>query len=251
MLIDLSGHTAYNRLPVFAKKPAPVQVSMFGSPFTTGLKSIDYYIGDKNGLKAEDFSHQFSEKIVGLPSTPPYILKTKRPVISQPPILDNGYITFGSFFNTAKINMAVLKVWSHILRETPNSRLLIGSIIGFETVNRFKTVFESQNIDLNRINFVKKLEYENFLSLHNKVDLCLAPFPNTGGTTVFASLWMGVPTLILEGNSYFTRGSASIMKSAGCSEFVVNTEDAYLQKACDMAKNKELLSKIKKRFPKP
>ena len=82
-----------------------------------------------------------------------------------------------------------------------------------------------------------------------KVDLCLAPFPNTGGTTVFASLWMGVPTLILEGNSYFTRGSASIMKSAGCSEFVVNTEDAYLQKACDMAKNKELLSKIKKEIP--
>jgi predicted O-linked N-acetylglucosamine transferase (SPINDLY family) len=250
ILFDLSGHTGHNRLPLFAKKPAPIQVSWLGYQFTTGLKSMDYYIGNKFAVPSGKYDHQFSEKIVGLPFNPAYIPQVKTPKISKPPILKNNFITFASFFNTLKINSDVLSVWSRILNEIPSSRLAMGGIKGGEVEQRFKDYFRSQNISLDRIEFIQKVNYEKFLSLHNEVDLCLAPFPNTGGSTIFSSLWMGVPTIVLLGETYFTRGSASIMHLAGLSQFVAADVEDYVAKAHMFAKDKELLCKIRTQLPK-
>ena len=250
ILFDLSGHTAYNRLPLFAEKPAPIQVSWLGYQFTTGLKSMDYYIGNKFAVPSGKYDHHFSEKIVGLPFNPAYIPHVTAPKISNPPILKNNFITFASFFNTLKINSDVLSVWSRILNEIPSSRLAMGGMIGGEVEQRFKDYFRSQNISLDRIDFIQKVNYEKFLSLHNEVDLCLAPFPNTGGSTIFSSLWMGVPTIVLLGKTYFTRGSASIMHLAGLSQFVAADVEDYVAKAHMFAKDTELLYKIRTQLPK-
>ena len=197
ILIDLSGHTAYNRLKLFTKKPAPVQASMFGYPFTTGLKSIDYFIGAKNAF-SERYKQNFSEKIVELPYNPPYLPKTKELQIENFPIFSNKHITFGSFFNVNKLNSEVLELWTSIMNNIPSSRLVVGNVSGIETEQRLINIFKKQNISGKRLDFIPKLNYPEFLKMHNKIDVCLAPFPNSGGTTILCALWMGVPTLIYQ-----------------------------------------------------
>ena len=126
ILIDLAGHTAENRLLTFARKPAPVQVSWIGNPGTTGLSAMDYYLADRHFLPPGEFDGQFTEKLVYLPATAPFLPDDKAPPVNALPALNNGYVTFGSFNRISKLRPSAIALWARLLRALPSARMVLG-----------------------------------------------------------------------------------------------------------------------------
>jgi protein O-GlcNAc transferase len=239
ILFDLSGHTSHNRLPVFAFKPAPVQVSWLGYFATTGLVEMDYVIGDPyvTPVEVED---QFSEKIFRLPHTrwcfsaPMVTIKT-----TALPALKNGYITFGCFNNFAKLNDQVIKLWIKILRAIPNSRLFLKTkqFNSLTLQGKVTKKFTVHGIESKRIILEGHSIYEEYLAAYQQVDIALDPFPFTGGTITIDGLWMGVPVLTLQGNTLISRQGIGILKNVGLPNWIAKNENEYLNKAIDFASN--------------
>jgi protein O-GlcNAc transferase len=245
ILIDLSGHTGGNRLLVFARKPAPIQVTALGYEATTGLKSIDYYIADNYTLPSGQFDDQYSEKIVSLASEYPYSRFIHFPPVSELPALTNNYITFGSFFKSGKINRAVISLWSNLLNAVPKSRIIIGGMEEKTSAKRFVNWFRQENVDLDRVEFRQKTDFETFCKYHNDIDICLAPFPFPGATTIKCAIGMGVPTLVLSGDIIPNRRTGHILHFAGLPELVCNNEAEFLEKGIELSNDFEKLSNIR------
>ncbi len=237
LLVDLSGHTARNRLPVFAWKPAPVQVSWLGYFATTGVAAIDYLLADAVGVPA-DQRGQFTEEIVYLPDTrlcftPP----DGAPAVAPSPGLANGYITFGCFQNRPKITDQVLAAWSRILSAVPTARLrLQNRQLGDALVReQLQQRLHQQGIDPGRVVLLEAVPRAEYLAAHAEVDFLLDTFPYPGGTTTCEALWMGVPTLTLAGDGLLARQGGSLLAAAGLPEWVAATADAYVAKAIAQA----------------
>ena len=233
LLIDLAGHTAHNRLPVFAWKPAPVQASWLGYFATTGVAAIDYLLADAVGVPA-DQRGQFTEEIVYLPDTrlcftPP----DRAPAVAPSPGLANGYVTFGCFQNLTKITDPVLAVWSRILSALPTARLrLQNRQLGDAAVReQLQQRLRQQGIEPGRVVLLEPVSRAEYLAAHGEVDCLLDTFPYPGGTTTCEALWMGVPTLTLAGDGLLARQGASLLTAAGLPEWVAATADAYVAKA--------------------
>jgi predicted O-linked N-acetylglucosamine transferase (SPINDLY family) len=238
ILIDLTGHTGGARLMVFARKPAPVQVTYLGYPATTGLTSIDYRLTDVHAEPPGMTEHLNVEKLWRLPE----VFCCYRPhdnspdVIDHPPLQDNGFVTFGCFNNFAKVTDPVLLLWKEILRRVPNSRLMLE--IGQFDNPTFRADIEARlqrlGMPMERLILVPRRK-ENQYVLYNRIDIALDPFPCNGGTTSFDSLWMGVP-FITQAGSYFTsRMGVTILTNAGLRELVATNEDEYLDIAVRLA----------------
>jgi predicted O-linked N-acetylglucosamine transferase (SPINDLY family) len=242
ILIDLSGHTAKNRLLTFARKPAPVQASWLGYPATTGLCAMDYYLSDRNFLPLEQFASQFTEKIVHLPAHTSFLPHNNAPLVNPLPALSNGYVTFGSFNRRSKINRSVIKVWAKIMRSLQGSRLLIGGMPEGETSEQLAEMLLHEGISRERVSFHGR---SNMDSLHHQVDLCLDTFPCNGGTTTIHALWMGVPTITLAGRTAYGRIGASILGNCDLGEFVADDEVDFVKKALFWAGNLGELSEIR------
>lgn len=235
ILIDLSGHTAENRLLVLARKPAPLQVSWIGYPGTTGLHSIDYYLADRFLLPPGQFDDQFTEKIVRLPATSPFLPHKNAPPVDQLPALKNGHITFGSFNRLNKISRKTITLWSQLLRSLPNSRLVFGGMPQEGKNNVLIEWFAQENIPQERLDFYPRSDIQDYLRLHQQVDICLDTFPYNGGTTTFHAIWMGVPTLSLSGKTAAGRSGAAILGNAGLEAFVAHDEADFVQKGLSWA----------------
>jgi predicted O-linked N-acetylglucosamine transferase (SPINDLY family) len=245
ILIDLSSHTAHNRLLTFARKPAPVQASWIGYPGTTGLKAIDYYISDQYHLPLDIFGWQFTEKIVHLPSVAVFSPYEILPSIAQLPATSNGYITFGSFNRTNKITRSVVALWSQLLRAVPSARMLLGAMpLELEDII-WKDWFKQEGIDLDRLSFKSRCSMEDYLQLYDQVDICLDTFPYNGGTTTWHALWMGVPVLSISGDTPMSRGGACILGAVGLSEFVAKDKEEFVHKGVAWANNINQLSKLR------
>jgi predicted O-linked N-acetylglucosamine transferase (SPINDLY family) len=240
VLLDLSGHTAKNRLPVFAWKPAPVQCTWLGLPTTTGVAEMDYVLGDPIATPPEDASH-FSEQIWRLPET--YIcLSVPEGVqtVATLPALRNGFITFASFNNLAKMNDATVALWARILKAIPTSRLLLKtkqlkdqSILS-ATLQRFVV----HDIDIERLTLEGPTEQRtNHLENYHRVDIGLDPYPYPGVTTSAEALWMGVPVLSMQGDRFMSRTAASIAYNAGLPDWVARNEDDYVAKAIQFSQD--------------
>ena len=234
VLIDLSGHTSDNGLYLFASKVAPKQISWLGFFGTTGLDNMDYLIADKNCLYENE--HQFfKEKIKYLPQTrlsftaPEECIK----INETTPFEINGYITFGCYQNMLKINNSVLKLWSVILKKVPNSIILIQNeqLNNNLTKERFLNELRNANIDSNRIKFNSFTSRKDYLESYNKIDILLDTFPFTGGTTTCEAIWMGVPTVTLNGNTIVGRQSAAMLKCVNLNDWIAESEDEYIDKA--------------------
>ncbi len=248
ILFDLSGHTAHNRLPVFAWKPAPVQVSWLGLPATTGVAEMDYVLGDSWAIPAE-FENQFSEAVWRMPES--YICLTvpsQSVDIVPPPALITGRINFGSFNNLAKMNDAVVAVWSNILQSVPKSRLLLktkqlsDAVICKQTFQRFA----ARGIAPDRLLLGGILaSRDEHLAAYNKVDIALDTFPYPGVTTSAEALWMGVPVLSMQGNSFLSCTAASIANNAGLPDWVAADEADYVAKAVAYASDLERLAALR------
>lgn len=235
ILIDLSGHTAGNRLPVFARKPAPVQATWMGYPGTTGMVSIDYFLGDRFFLPPGKFDDQFTEKIAYLPANSPYLPDKSAPPINSLPALRNGHLTFGSFNRPNKLSREVIALWSRLLQALPNARILLGAMPETGQHDKLATWFAEEGVSQNRIDFHPRANMGDYMKLYHKVDICLDTFPYNGGTTTLHSLWMGVPTLTLAGTTAAGRSGASILGHVGLEDFVAHDSADFLLKGVSWA----------------
>lgn len=238
VLLDLSGHTAHNRLPVFAWKPARVQASWLGYFATTGVAEVDYLLADETGILPEQ-RDQFTEAIWYLPDTrlcftaPP----TNLPVSPLPALAANGSVTFGSFQNLAKLGDGVLAAWAKILAALPDARLRLQcKPLGDHAVmEQLAQRLSLHGIDPARVSMHGQAVREAYLAAYAEVDLILDTFPYPGGTTTCEALWMGVPTLTFAGERLLSRQGASLLTAAGLAEWVATSEADYVAKAIALA----------------
>ena len=250
ILIDLSGHTRGNRLPAFALKPAPVQVSWLGYFATTGVEAIDYLVADPWTLpESEEIS--FSETIWRLPETRLCFTPPNVPVnVGLLPALGNGHVTFGCFNNLTKMTDEVVYLWAQILASVPNSRLLLKAkqFIQLSARRRVYERFFCHNIGPGRLILEGPVARANYLAAYNRVDIALDPFPYTGGTTTVEALWMGVPVLTLAGGQFLARQGVGLLMNAGLPEWVATDKDDYVARAVSHANNPEFLASLRNRL---
>ena len=233
ILIDLGGHTGESRLGIFARRPAPVQVTWLGYFASTGLAEIDYIIGDPKS-NPDNSTEWFSEKLFRLPNmrlcmSVPTVASEIR-IDPAPPSAGRGYVTFGSFQQTSKITGPVLAVWSKVLKAVPNSRLHVQTK-GLDTTpvrERMAADMLEAGIDPLRVTMTGSQSLEAYLTSHNEIDILLDTFPYPGGTTTAFGLWMGVPTVTLAGNTMLSRQGGAMLSSVGLDDWIAESESGYL-----------------------
>ena len=248
ILIDLSGHTSGNRLPIFINKSAPIQIAWAGFLATTGIDEIDYILGDPYVTPIKNQS-EFIEKIFMLPdiwccfSIPNYKIEIK-----NPPFLKNNFITFGSFNNISKINEETIRVWSKILKSLQKSKILLKTpeLDNIEIKEEILKKFKENNINLNKIILEGGSSRDKLLESYNKIDIALDSFPYSGGTTSFEAVWMGVPIITKEGKKFVSRSTGSININLGMQEWIASSNDEYIRKAISFASKTNELLNIKK-----
>lgn len=246
ILIDLSGHTGYNRLPVFARKPAPVQASWIGYPGTTGLAAMDYYIADRFVLPPGLYDDQFTEKIVRLPANAPFTPSAEAPDINPLPALTRGHVTFGSFNRVDKLSRDVVRLWSRLLRALPGSRILLGSMPLSGHQDMLLSWFAEEGIARERLDLYPRGSMKSYLALYHHVDLCLDTFPYNGGTTTHHALWMGVPTLTLAGRDARSRVGVAILSQFGLEDFVAADHEDFVARGLSWSTRLDALDALRR-----
>jgi predicted O-linked N-acetylglucosamine transferase (SPINDLY family) len=254
ILVDLSGHTIDNRLPLFALKPAPVQVTYLGYPNTTGLPAMDYRITDALADPPGMTEMLHAEKLIRLPRC---FVAYRSPLdsieVSPSPAVRNGYVTFGSFSTPLKWNDTVLDCWAAILRRVPGSQLLLhhaGCSHQFPAVfdaleAKVFERFSAAGVDRSRVRILGKMNEEEHHALYRQIDISLDPFPYNGTTAICESLWMGVPVVGLTGDTHVSRVTTSILSSLGLENWVVPAMDQYVVLAASAAGDLAALSALR------
>lgn len=247
ILIDLGGHTAHSRLPVFAWKPAPVQVSWLGYFATTGVSAIDYFLADPWTAPPGE-EGQFMETVWRLPETflcmaPP---AAELP-LSPPPALTAGHVTFGCFNNLSKLNGPVIALWSRLLDAVPQSRLLLKTKALEDETARTGLIarFAAQGVSADRLILDGPSSREDYLAAYGRVDIGLDPFPYPGGTTSVESLWMGVPVVTRAGDRLLSHQGETIARNAGLADWIAADDEAYLRKAVAAAADLGALASLR------
>jgi protein O-GlcNAc transferase len=239
ILVDLAGHTGHNRLPLFARKAAPVQVTWLGYPDTTGLSAMDYRITDAVADPPGESDRFHTERLVRLPGSflcyrPPQ----DAPLPAAPPLLERGFVTYASFNNFAKVTPMMLELWGDILSAVPASRLLLRGIglTSGEVRSRIADILAGRGVDAGRVDFVPgRLAPSEHLGLYNSIDIALDSFPYHGTTTTCETLWMGVPVVTMAGTCHAARVGCSILHVAGCADLVATDADHYRDIAVHLA----------------
>ncbi len=239
ILVDLTGHTGNNRLPLFARRPAPVQVTWIGYPATTGLRSIDYKIVDHYTDPIGVTDHFYTEQLLRLPEAfLCYLPDSNSPDVSEPPVLTSGHISFGSFNNFPKISPIAISMWQSLLHSLPTSRLVVkAKSFSDDSVRRqFLESFKRAGIGEERIDLISWApSRREHLGLYSRIDIGLDTFPYHGTTTTCEALWMGVPVITLEGDTHASRVGVSLLSNAGLAEFIAHSAEEYVAKAVALA----------------
>ena len=242
ILFDLVGYSGGTRLEIFKYRSAPIQISWIGYTNSTGLEEMDYIIADPYVLEDDQY---YSEKILRLPS----IWTSHLPInsnikINELPAKKNGFITFGSFNNFAKISEDCIVLWSKLLKKIKSKLILKSSSKVHESgTNNLLDRFKNQGVDLKNIEILKRSEnYEEHLASYNKIDIALDTIPYNGATTSYESIWMGVPVLTIIGNSFTSRYGYSINKNVNLDNFIAKDYNDFLDKALKITSNIDELS---------
>jgi predicted O-linked N-acetylglucosamine transferase (SPINDLY family) len=254
VLIDLCGHTGGNRLGLFARKPAPVQVTYLGYPNTTGLPAIDYRITDSIADPPGIADSLHTEELIRLPRC----FVAYKPFagfgeVSACPALRNGHVTFGSFSNPLKWNAAVVGAWAAILKRVPGSRLILhhggcaerSPVVYHALRSRVLDGFQAHGVDAGRLTLIGFLETAEHFALYREVDLSPDPFPYNGTTAVCEGLWMGVPAVALSGETHAARVATSILTAVGLGHLVAQSVERYVDLAVSLARNVEELAALR------
>jgi predicted O-linked N-acetylglucosamine transferase (SPINDLY family) len=237
ILFDLSGHTADGRLLLFARRPAPIQVSWIGYVGTTGLKAMDYVLADRFHVPPEAEPH-YCERVLWMPDgyvcyDPP----VEAPAVGPLPAQERGQITFGCFNNAAKLTPELIALWAEVVRGVPGSRLLLVSPAfgGTAARARITAAFTAAGGQSDCLEFQGALPWTELLAAYNRVDIALDPFPYSGGLTTCEALWMGVPVITCPGETFASRHSFSHLSNVGLTETVAPDRQEYAAIAARLA----------------
>ncbi len=249
ILVDLNGHTAGNRLGIFVRRATPVQVTWLGYPNTTGFSCMDYRLSDRIADPMQD-DDGYSESVLHIDDCfLCYRPDETMPDVAPPPCLENGYITFGSFNNYAKLSDQAVEAWSNILRCSSDARLLIKNpsltdrSVREACLNRFAV----HGIRAERLVLLGHARTRReHLEMYGLVDIALDTFPYNGTTTTCEALWMGVPVVALSGDRHAARVGASILAAAGCAEWVAGDLAEYQKTALLLAEDVEKLVDLRR-----
>jgi predicted O-linked N-acetylglucosamine transferase (SPINDLY family) len=248
ILIDLSGYTGGNRLEVFFNKPSPIQISWAGYLASTGLKEIDYIIADPHTLNLEQAKEQFVEKIWKSKDSWSVLTPVDNVIVNKMlPALKNGYVTFGSFNNLKKINKNIVKLWSRILSDTKDSKLILKTFqLNDEMFKEyFEKLFIENGAKKEQLIFEGDTNRADLLNKYNSIDIALDTFPYNGGTTSLEASWMCVPILTKSGNSFLSKCGESVNINLGLPEWTCKDDDDYVFKAITFSKNLNKLQQTK------
>ena len=246
VLVDLCGHGPGNRILLFARKPAPVQINYLDYSATTGLESIDYRLTteacDPTG-RAEQY---YSEKLYRLPRTYWTYNPSVRLPISPLPMKSNGYATFGSFNLYYRITAEVLQVWARLLQSVPRSRLLIVGVAQGSTQEALLGVMRGAGVAPERILAHDVVSYQRYHELMSSVDIALAPFPYNGATTMLDCLWNGLPVVAMQGReTFYSRMGDSLLGELGLARLSASDEGDYVRIAAALAGNPAELATLR------
>ena len=249
ILIDLAGHTATNRLPMFARKPAPMQVTWLGYPNTTGLSTMDYRITDAFADPPGMTDAFHTEKLHRMPETfSCYSAPADAPAVAPLQAKRTGRVTFGSFNNFAKITAEVITVWSNILKRIPTATLFL-KYKDLESVPMTQYIhnqFMTRGVLVSQLRIQgDDASHVEHMARYNNIDIALDPFPYNGTTTTLDALWMGVPVITLAGASHVGRVGVSQMSNLGLQELIAKNQDDYVNIAVELAGNIEKLSALR------
>jgi len=247
ILVDLSGHTAGNRLLTFARKPAPVQVTWLGYFDTTALDTMDSAIWDEVTLPPAA-ERWFTEKIVRMPDSrfcyrpPDYA-----PPVAALPAAARGHVTFGCFNNLSKITPEVVALWARVLQSVPQARLLLkwASFADSSVRERYLTLFSAHGIGADRVELRGASPHQQMLGEYGDVDIALDPFPYSGGLTSCEALWMGVPLVTLAGRRPVSRQTLGYLTLVNLAELAATTPEQYVQIAADLARDLDRLAALR------
>ena len=230
ILVDLSGHGDGNRLKVFSRKPAALQVTAWGHATGTGLPTIDYLFSDPVAIPS-DVRHHYAEQIYDLPclialEPPPYDSRS-----NVPPVAKNGFLTYGVFNRVSKLSDDSIALWSGILSADPAAKLIMKDHMydDGETRRQMLDRFRARGVDPGRISLLGTTDRPEHLAAFGDVDICLDPFPHGGGVSTWEALHMGVPVVTKLGNGPASRASGAILSAIGLTDWVAKDESEYFE----------------------
>lgn len=248
ILVDLSGHTAGNRLPLFGRKPAPVQATFLGYANTTGLDAVDYRItdgyADPPGVDA-----RYVEKLLRMPHS----LWCYEPQLAAPPdypapMREHGHVTFASFNGAYKLNQPLMKVWAAILHAVPDSRLMLVNVPAGGARERIVAWLGAEGISRSRLELHARLPTGEFWAAHRRADIALDPFPCNGGATTCETLWLGIPVITLAGHAFVGRAGVSLLSNCGLTQLIAGSRDEYVALAAGLARDPARLAELRARL---
>jgi predicted O-linked N-acetylglucosamine transferase (SPINDLY family) len=248
VLVDMAGHTAGNRLLVFARKPAPVQVTyLLGHGYSSGLSAMDAFLADA-ALAPTGADSVFSESLVRLSRIPlTYAPPADMPDVAALPARANGFVTFGYFGRTVRLNDAVVAAWAQILHAVPGSRLMLNSSPFSEPAGceQIAARFASHGITPSRLELICTSPQPLTWAAYGSIDIALDPFPHNAGTTTIEALWQGVPVVSLAGRPTVGRFGAAILHAVGLDDWVTTDVDAYVARAIAAASDPDALAQLR------
>jgi predicted O-linked N-acetylglucosamine transferase (SPINDLY family) len=247
ILVDLAGHIGGNRLPMFAHKPAPVQVTYLGYQNTTGMRAMDWRLTDAHADPPGITDRWHTERLCRLPEyffcyAPP----EPAPAVGEPPCTRQGLITFASLNHIPKLTPAAVRLWAQILARVPASRLLLLAYSPGVLERNVRAVLAEEGVDPARVEVLNKRPRYDYLKMHDEIDIALDTFPFNGHTTVCDALWMGVPSIMLEGDSYASRFGGSTLLGTGLGEWIAHSTDEYVALAVKLATDRERLTELRR-----
>ncbi len=252
LLVDLSGHTAGNRLPLFTRKPAPVQASHFGYMDTSGLAAIDYRITDAVCDPPGMTERYHTEQFIRLPEILWCYRANLALEVNALPADAAGFVTFGMFNAFPKIIAPAIAAWAAILQRLPRSQLVVLAGISPKADQRLRDAFARHGIGPDRLTLQGKRSRQDYFRLYSAVDLTLDSFPYAGCNTTCDSLWMGVPVVTLAGQTCMSRMGASPLAHLGLGELVATMPEEYVETAVRLAEDlprlKELRATLRERM---
>jgi predicted O-linked N-acetylglucosamine transferase (SPINDLY family) len=246
ILVDLVGHMRGYRLPAFAHKPAPIQVTAWGEPTGTGVKAIDYLFADPVLVPIAERS-LLVERVVDLPNFLGYWTPKSLPEPGALPARARGYITFGSFNRLTKVLDPVLRAWAEIMRAVPNSRLVLKD--GLFNRDSYETpilaALAAEGIAAERITVLDRVDRAGHFAAYREIDIALDPFPHGGGMTTLDALWMGVPVITMPGRTISSRLAAATLAALDQGEFIAADLKSYVARAVDTAADLDGLARMR------
>jgi predicted O-linked N-acetylglucosamine transferase (SPINDLY family) len=249
ILVDLSGHSGGNRLLVFARKPAPIQITAWGYIGGTGMKAMDVFFADEVVVPPEERA-LYAEEVRYLPSVVCYYPFEPFPPVNALPALMGRGLTFGSFNRLAKITEASFRVWAEVLLAVPHSRMVLKTpeLDQLSEQERIRDRFVAYGVAPERVVLLGRTSWAEHVAAFNQVDIGLDPFPHGGGVTALEGLMMGVPVVTLKWPTIPGRLSAAILTPLGLTDWIADSPEAYVRIAVEKSRDLMALSVLRKQL---